>query len=333
MKFYTNLDKFDLKLFFSYNHFYETYHNWFYLCLLPKQIKLNLLNEVSSTTKNAFQSILNVTEEFCLSMEECDYVLLPPTTIFDDPIQKFKCEVRDAIKNNKKIIIFYGSDEDSSYIIPNKMGMVFRSSGLLSEAEDNVFGLPTINLDVFSKNYISKKLFISFCGYFGSDILEYQPRITVVNKLLKEIPERCDFTINNRWGVIDDPPNLEIIPYQMIILNFFKNIRNNLYGLCVRGGGNFSFRLGEVLMMGRIPILIDTDCILPFPDLIPYDTNFIRIPIEKIDDMVNIIEKYHESHTEEELIQIQKENRLIWETYYTPSNAFVQVKSIINSHK
>jgi hypothetical protein len=38
-------------------------------------------------------------------------------------------------------------------------------------------------------------------------------------------------------------------------------------------------------------------------------------------------------HTEEELIQIQKENRVIWETYYTPSNAFVQVKLIINSHK
>jgi hypothetical protein len=100
---------------------------------------------------------------------------------------------------------------------------------------------------------------------------------------LKEIPERCDFIINNEWGNLDDP------------LKFYKNIKNSLYGLCVRGGGNFSFRLGEVLMMGRIPILIDTDCILPFPDLIPYDTNFIRIPIEKIDDMVNIIEKYHES--------------------------------------
>ena len=49
--------------------------------------------------------------------------------------------------------------------------------------------------------------------------------------------------------------------------------------------------------------------------------------------LANIIEKYHESHTEEELIQIQKENRLIWETYYVPCNAFTQVKSIINSHK
>jgi len=320
MKFYTDLDKFDLKLFLSHNHFYYTYHNWFYLCMLPKQMKLNFLNNVSSTTKNAFQSILNVNEEFCLSMEECDYVLLSPTTIFDNPIQKYKFQVKNAIKNNKKIIIFFGNDNDISYNIPHEMGFVFRSSGLLSESTDNVFGLPTINLDLFLENYASKKLSISFCGFLNDSILEYKTRITVVNKLLKEIPERCDFIINNSWGNLDDP------------LKFFKNIKNNLYGLCVRGGGNFSFRLGEFLMMGRIPILIDTDCILPFPDLIPYDTNFIRIPIEKIDDMVNIIEKYHESHTEEELIQIQKENRAIWETYYIPSNSFIQVKSIINNY-
>ena len=321
MKFYTDLNKFDLKLFFSHNYFYETYHNWFYLCLLPKEIKLNFLNKVISKSKNVFQSILNVTEEFCSSIEECDYVLLPPTNIGDNPIKKYNLEVKNAIKNNKKIIIFLGNDEDGLYNIPHKVGLVFRSSGLLSKSTDNVFGLPTINLDLFSENYASKKLSISFCGHSNNNMPEYQTRENIVNKFLKEIPEKCDFIINDFWGNLDDP------------LKFFKNIKNNLYALCVRGGGNFSFRLGEVLMMGRIPILIDTDCILPFPDLIPYDTNFIRIPIKKIDDMVNIIEKYHESHTEEELIQIQKENRLIWETYYVPSNAFSQVKSIINSHK
>jgi hypothetical protein len=322
MKFYTDLDKFDLKLFLSHNHFYETYHNWFYLCMLPKQMKLNFLNNVSSITKAAFQSILNVNEEFCSSIMECDYVLLPPTSIHENFIQKYKLQIKNAIKNNKKIIFFIHlpGDSDISINIPHKIGIAFRATGLLSEATDNIFGLPMVNLDVFSKNYAPKKLSISFCGCFNSDILEYQTRITVANKLLKEIPKKCDFIINNSWGNLDDP------------LKFFKNIKNNLYGLCVRGGANCSFRLGEVLMMGRIPILIDTDCILPFPDLIPYDTNFIRIPIEKIDDMVNIIENYHESHTEEELIQIQKENRAIWETYYMPSNSFIQVKSIINNY-
>jgi len=317
MKFYTDLDKFD-PIFFTQKTYYEFYHNWFYLCLLPKEIKLTLLNLFDSKKRNIFQSILNVTEEFCSSIEECDYVLLSPTHIQENFVEKNKFEIKHAIKNNKKIIFFIHLPEDSDTLfnIPHKIGIGFRATGLLSEATDNIFGLPMVNLDVFSKNYASKKLSISFCGYFDNQ--RYPIRMNVVNKFLKEIPEKCDFIINDSWG--GDP------------LKFFKNIKNNLYGLCVRGGANCSFRLGEVLMMGRIPILIDTDCILPFPDLIPYDTNFIKIPIQEIDNMVNIIENYHESHTEEELIQIQKENRVIWETYYMPSNSFIQVKSIINNN-
>jgi hypothetical protein len=332
MKFYTNLNKLHE---FKFSTYYDIWHMWFYLCLLPKDEKHLFLDKFSARSKNIFKSILNVNDKFCLSIEECDYVLLPPTTIWENPVSKYNLEIKNAIKNNKKIIIFIGNDNDSSCNIPSEIGYVFRGSGFLKKTTDNIFGLPTVNIDVFAGNYARKKLSIAFCGFtmpphrigekklFWHDGIEI--RTNIVEKFLKEIPEKCDFILNENWG-----------PWQSgndFSTKFYKNIKNNLYGLCVRGGGNFSFRLGEVLMMGRIPILIDTDCILPFPDLIPYDTNFIRIPIEKIDDMVNIIEKYHESHTEEELIQIQKENRLIWETYYVPCNAFTQVKSIINSHK
>lgn len=319
MKFYTNLRKFCPNLFIRRNY-YGFYHNFFYLCLLPRKIKLFLLNSFNPLERNTLQSILNVTEEFCSSIEECDYVLLPPTTIHENPILKHKIEVKLAVKSNKKIIVFDGRDDNAPYSI-KKNGLIFRSSGLLAETKENVFGLPTINPDVFLGNYSPKKLSIGFCGYFDKDDTQYKTRADVLSKFLREFSEKCDFIINDSWGNLHNASN------------FYKNIKNNLYSLCVRGGGNFSFRLGEVLMMGRIPILIDTDCILPFPDLIPYDTNFIRIPIEKIDDMVNIIEKYHESHTEEELIQIQKENRLLWETYYIPSNAFTHIKTIINNYK
>jgi hypothetical protein len=71
-----------------------------------KRNKINFLNKVTPRTKNIFQSILNVTEEFCSSIEECDYVLLPPTHIYEYSVQKYKSEIKTAIKNNKKIIIF-----------------------------------------------------------------------------------------------------------------------------------------------------------------------------------------------------------------------------------
>ena len=56
---------------------------------------------------------------------------------------------------------------------------------------------------------------------------------------------------------------------------------------------------GESLMMGRIPILIDTDCILPFENEIPYDTNCVRIKPENFDRIIDVVQEYHDAHTEE----------------------------------
>lgn len=111
-----------------------------------------------------------------------------------------------------------------------------------------------------------------------------------------------------------------------------------MYGLCVRGAGNFSYRLGEVFMMGRIPIIIDTNCIFPFRQYIPYEKNCIVVNYKNIDSINRIIEEFHNSHTEEELVEIQKENRNIWFKYFTPVGAFNSTlellqKELNNSNK
>jgi hypothetical protein len=40
---------------------------------------------------------------------------------------------------------------------------------------------------------------------------------------------------------------------------YYENIKQSTHILCVRGTGNFSVRYWETIMMGRIPIVIDTD--------------------------------------------------------------------------
>ena len=47
-------------------------------------------------------------------------------------------------------------------------------------------------------------------------------------------------------------------------LEYYENIKNSDYVLVFKRTGNFSIRLYETLMMGRIPIFINTDCLLPF---------------------------------------------------------------------
>ena len=60
-------------------------------------------------------------------------------------------------------------------------------------------------------------------------------------------------------------------------------------------------------MMGRIPILIDTEYILPFVNEIPWDTNCVRIKPENFHRIPEVVREYHDAHTEEELIDIQKQ--------------------------
>lgn len=328
MKFYTHLSYSSIyylieKTKYPDNH-YKIFHMWFYLCLLPKKIKIYFLKNTNLLTKNAFNSILNVEEEFCSTIDECDYVLLPPTDVFYNRyriLYEYKEYIKTAKKLNKKIIFFLGCDSDKPFYDDGKLGYIFRSSGFLSESSNNVFGLPTINCDVFDNTFLPKKLSISFCGNFTSSKI----RSDVINILSEKISDNCNFILRTDWcgTLISGNPKKE----------YFQNLKENLYCLCVRGGGNFSFRLGETFMMGRIPILIDTDCILPFENLIPYEKNCIRIPEKNINNIVEIIQNYHNSHSEEELLKIQKENRNIWENYFLPSNAFNHIKDIINRHE
>jgi hypothetical protein len=58
---------------------------------------------------------------------------------------------------------------------------------------------------------------------------------------------------------------------------FYENIGHTDYTLCLRGGGNFSKRFYETMAMGRIPVLVDTDCLLPFDSILPWDSYIVRV--------------------------------------------------------
>jgi hypothetical protein len=55
-------------------------------------------------------------------------------------------------------------------------------------------------------------------------------------------------------------------------LDFYANMRENVFNLCNRGAGNFSIRFYQTLAAGRIPVLVNTDIELPFADEIPWST-------------------------------------------------------------
>lgn len=97
---------------------------------------------------------------------------------------------------------------------------------------------------------------------------------------------------------------------------FYQNIYNNLFTVCVRGMGNYSVRFYQTLAMGRIPILIDTDSVLPFSSEIPYDQFILKVPFEDRFDIERRIVRFIKSKTEEELVRVQKMARECWLSHF-----------------
>ena len=332
MKYYTNLEGFNASNLLTHHGMYGLPHASFYLSLLPKEYKDKLMFIANVETRNALKSIYEVHDEFCNSIEEADVYVVPFCGIHDNPgfhIEKWKDEISHAIKLGKKIVHFIGTDNNGVVNISEEYGLIFRTSGFLSESKSNVYGCPTVNIDIGKPKTYKTKLSISFTGCIGtSDKGVYSGsgkydgiRRSIVKNLLETAPNECDFNLKDGWGARSKKDRVQ----------FFKNMNDNLYSLCIRGGGNYSFRFGESLMMGRIPILIDTDCILPFANEIPYDTNCVRIKSENFNRIFDIVQEYHDAHTEEELIDIQKQNRIIWEEYLIPKNTYKRIHSLINN--
>ena len=112
---------------------------------------------------------------------------------------------------------------------------------------------------------------------------------------------------------------------------FEDNMNENLFTLCYRGRGNFSVRFYETLMRGRIPIQINSSSIFPYEDEIDYSEIGIFIEEEDLGkvDLEKLVKKYYYSKSVDELLQIQKNNRRIYEEYFHPDVYFSQIFRMI----
>jgi hypothetical protein len=88
--------------------------------------------------------------------------------------------------------------------------------------------------------------------------------------------------------------------------------------VCARGAGNFSYRLYETMMMGRIPIIIDTDQCFPFDNILQYNEFCVIIDYTEIESAEQKIKEWLNKKSESEIEQIQNINRNVWETYMSP---------------
>jgi hypothetical protein len=237
-------------------------------------------------------------------IENCDFILFPNK--LNNNIYRY---LELSKKYNKKIIVFYNDDNDAPIAL-DKSIIVFRTSFYRSKKKINEFAMPAWSRDfndyeAFKTRVKNKLPTVSFCGYISHPI-----RKTCLEFLKTNTNIEKEFIIRDMfWGgrIHDD----------IIRNDYVKSIVNSDMVLCTRGAGNFSYRFYETLSCGRIPVLVDTDCVLPCEDAVMWKDMCVYVSDPK--NINEAIFSFWNNLELERYKELQTNIRHIYETYISPS--------------
>jgi hypothetical protein len=235
--------------------------------------------------------------------------------------------------------------------------IIFRNSGHKSQLSNQHIGMPVFISDPLKQIYNTTELLmpeynskptVGFCGQANSSF----------KQSLKEIAIRLKYYIDHQLGRTYDSPQpiqstsllrakllKKLEASKFIKSNFIKrqkyragikenkakhettqefydNILESHYVLCVRGGGNFSVRFYETLAMGRIPVFVNTDCLLPLETKIDWQKHCVWVDFKDRNQISEKVKAFHKTHTKESLYNLMQANRSLWENQLRIGNFF-----------
>ncbi len=269
------------------------------------------------------------------SLEACDIVVLPY-----EWRQGYKAAfdlAQQAEKYHKPFVLFFNHDSTEEIPIPN--AIIFRTSLYKSKRRKNEFGLPAWSSDLGKKYLLKTKEkndvpVIGYTGYIdyrnfweyliyisryvrfpGVDQIGQRIRGICVRKLNRSPLVRTHFNLRRRFF---NPKNF----HERQRLEFIQCIIESDYSLVCRGGGNFSYRLYEVLSCGRIPLFIDTDCLLPYDHLIDWKSFCLWVDYKDVPKLDLIVSEFHSMISNQEFIEMQVKARQVYEEWLSPTGFY-----------
>lgn len=306
----------------------------------PNLRQIPLLAEPRSDDNRLFQHLpfseyKNIFE-IVSDIYESDAVLLPHY-LTDLAMRVPYLEVVEQIahKAGKKLIIF--TTQDSPLPITRVNSIIIRPSAYASSLRLNEIVAPALVEDLGTMYGVvpltkGKMPTIGFVGRADFDSLKARIKYFVRNYALytdshrdgmyfrrvairaieKDTRLSSHIISRRRFGAHRTTLELSL---ESSRTEYVESIKNSLFVLAPRGDGNYSLRFYEALSLGRIPILIDTDIILPFEPELLYDDCVMRIPYSKVGQINEIVWTYWSQKSELELLQSQQRAREIFESY------------------
>jgi len=292
-------------------------------------------------------------------VNESDIAVLPLE--YGYSTKKYKTAVLNFFNKSKKAqkSIWVYSGGDFGYSLKDQKIYNFRLSGFKSKLNNRTFLMPSFIDDPyvihFKKEFFAlekkTKPEIGFVGqakggkikylkellsYVNTNIRrvinneyrDYQafyPSTTKRAKYLDVLKRsnqlKANFTYRNSYRA----GFKNVIEKQKTTQDFYQNIYENPYTFCLRGSGNFSVRFYETLAVGRIPILINTDCLLPLNNKISWYKHCVIIDEADVNLIISKVIDFHDNLSDDEFVKLQKSNRDLWNNYLRRHTFFKEV--------
>ena len=104
----------------------------------------------------------------------------------------------------------------------------------------------------------------------------------------------------------------------IVYREFLSNMLASDYTLCVRGAGNYSYRFYETLAAARVPLFVDSDCVLPFASEINWREHCVWVSSRDIPAIAEKVLAFHSALGPSRFRELQMANRQIFEKYFAP---------------
>jgi hypothetical protein len=253
---------------------------------------------------------------------------------------------KEATANNLPLLIDGSGDTDWQIDMPNTF--VLRHGGYRFSKKPNDIQIPFFAddlLEAFCSNQLELRTrseipSVSFAGW-ASLSLKQEIRAT-----LKELPDRVRGVFDSRYvakkkgiffrrSAVKALKNSELVKTNFLIRTsysghtdtaqksptelrreFIDNMLGSDYCLDVRGDANNSIRLFEILSLGRVPVIVDTERNLPFIDKIDYSAFSLIVDLRDMRRLPEIIANFNASISDEQFKEMQKKARETFLNYF-----------------
>lgn len=204
--------------------------------------------------------------------------------------------------------IFFSFHDYSDAI--DSTSIFFRASVKRSVATATTFALPYVVFDEGTKLDVIE-YHTSFVGATSTNILRKElSEILRKGKKLKFFTNTVD-TFHENLSTLEEKELRKKL--------FVETIHKSLTVCCPKGNGVQSKRFFEVLSMGRIPILISDDVLLPLEETIDYSKVLLRLSEGSISQVENFLAPFFIANKSQDIIDRFQYARSIWIEYLQPN--------------